>query len=938
MRRFILSLVVLFVTTASLAQQARVVNGSVVDTTEGPLENATINLKSASENLTTTTNASGAFHFAKVSAHEFVITITSVGFQDFSQAYTVSGKDGKTFSIQPIKLKMKLDELSEVIIEKNPITIKEDTVEYRAGAYKVREGAPVEDVIKKLPGVTVDKDGNVTAQGQAVKRIRVNGKDYFGGDVQTATQNLPADIIDNIQIIDDYGDKANVTGIKEGEPEKILNINIQKGKSKGNFGNATVGAGNKERYMGRISANNFKEDRQVSLLASINNTNGNAFNFNGGGRGGGARGANFGSGERGGSGGDGNTVTKSIGFNYRDAWGDKITSYGSYSFSGRSNSTTGSSYRQDLNPANIRTTSSSGNNSNESANHRVTWNVEYRPDTNNYIKITPYFSYASSNGSNAGLSNITAKRNDTSYYTLNKSGSHNNSTAPSAGSDLFYNHKFKKRGRNFSISSSIDYSSRLQNRDAQNEYHDSTSISLLATDSLRHQFIKTNAENTNTSIRFSYAEPLGKSTSLEASYSWNNSSTKSIRDADDINFVTGEKIRNIPQSNDYEYRYITNRYGLSLNRREEKYNVSLGIEAQPSLLTGIDNGRKITTNSRNLKFAPRARFAYNFARRNSLTLTYGGAGREPNFEQLQPVADSSNSKNIVIGNPNLKAEFTNRLRLQYNKVGLLSGTSLFANLSFDQTQNKIVRSSVNASEGTGRTTSYLNTNGFYGLNGNVSFTKPFNDRKFTATINASGNFDNNISFTDSKRNTGQNCVVSPSARFRIDFTDIIDVDINGSYTINKTVTQYTTYTRSTEVRSLNFGINGKNYFFKDWTLGYDFTKIINTGYISTVNSNPVLLNLYVERRFLKRNMGTLRLQGFDLFNQSTGISRTVNGTTITDVQNERLGRYFLLSFNLRLQKFGGKRFQRTPGQRNPDRILGEMRGGGGNRGGGRSNN
>jgi hypothetical protein len=231
---------------------------------------------------------------------------------------------------------------------------------------------------------------------------------------------------------------------------------------------------------------------------------------------------------------------------------------------------------------------------------------------------------------------------------------------------------------------------------------------------------------------------------------------------------------------------------------------------------------------------------------------------------------------------------------------------------------------VNATKGTGRTTSYLNTNGFYGLNGDVSFTKPFNDRKFTATVSASGNFDNNISFTDNKRNTGQNWVVTPSARFRIDFTDIIDVDINGSYTINKTVTQYTTYTRSTEVRSLNFGINGKNYFFKDWTLGYDFTKIINTGYISTVNSNPVLLNLYVERRFLKRNMGTLRLQGFDLFNQSTGISRTVNGTTITDVQNERLGRYFLLSFNLRLQKFGGKRFQRTPGQRNRDRAPGEM--------------
>lgn len=935
MRIFTLCLLALFISSLSLAQQVRTVSGTVIDTTASLLANVTVNLKSASENLTTVTTEQGAFHFPKVSSSEFVITLTSVGFQPFSQHYTISPKDGKAFVIKPIPLKMDLGELSEVIIERNPITVKEDTVEYRAGAYKVREGAPVEDVIKKLPGVTVDKDGNVTAQGKAITRVRVNGKDYFGGDVQTATQNLPADIIDNIQIIDDYGDRANLTGIKEGEPEKLLNINIQKGKSKGNFGNATVGAGTQERYMGRLMANNYNEDRQISLLGSINNTNRNTFNFNGGGRGGGARGANFGGGERGGSGGDGNTLAQSIGFNYRDKWSEKLTSYGSYSFSSRSNSTTGTSYRQDLNPLNIRTTSSASNNANKSANHRVTWNLEYRMDTSNFLKITPYFSYASSNGSNSGLSDITALRNDTSYYTLNKSASTNTASTPAAGSDLFFNHKFKKRGRNFSISSSIDYSARSQERDARNEYHDSTSYSLLSTDSLRHQVIGTDAKNTTTNVRFTYSEPIGQYTFLEASYTRNNSSTKSIRDADDINSITGEKVRNIPQSNDYEYHFITNRYGLNLNLRKVKYNFLLGVVAQPSNLKGEDHGRKITTDTRNFNLAPTARFAYNFARSHSLTLTYGGSSREPDFTQLQPVADSSNSKNIIIGNPDLKAEFTNRLRLQYNKVGLLNGTSLFTNLSFDQTQNKIVRSSVNDPKGTGRSTSYLNTNGFYGLNGNVSFTKPFNERKFTATVSTSGSFDNNISFTDNQRNTGQNWVVTPSARFRIDFTDIIDVDINGSYTINKTVTKYATYDRSTEVRSLNLGINGKNYFFKDWTFGYDFRKIINSGYISTVNSNPALLDLYVERRFLKRNMGTLRLQGFDLFNQNTGISRSVNGTTITDSQNERLGRYFLLSFNLRLQKFTGSRqFQRTPGR---DRAPGEMRGGGGgNRGGGRN--
>lgn len=906
MRIFVLS-TALFLSFASEAQKMRSVTGTVTDTTGAPLHGVTINLKSASENLTTISNAIGVFEFSNINAFEFIITVTSVGYESFSGPFSVPAKEGKIFTIKPIKLNVKIDELNEVVIEKNPITIKEDTIQYSADSYKVRDGAPVEDVIKKLPGVTVDKDGNVTAQGEPVKRIRVNGKDFFGGDVQTATKNLPADIIDNIQIIDDYGDKANLTGIKDGEPEKLINITIKKGKDKGHFGNGTVGTGTKGRYAGQLSANNFTENQQISLLASVNNTNGNTFDFNGGGRGGGARGKNFGSAERSSSGGDGNTTAHSIGFNYRGRWGEKLTSYGSYSFSGRNNQTTGTSFRQDMNPKNTRTTGSSGNNENKAVNHRITWNLEYNVDTANYLKVTPYFSYASSGVNTQRVSDITALRNDTTYYTENNSRSVSNASTPAMGSDLFFNHKFRKHGRNLTVSSSIDYSARWQQMDVLNDYHDSTAMELIATDSLRHQFIATDAKNTNTQIQVSYAEPVGKFTTIEASYSWNNSSTKSLRKADDIDFITGEKSPNIPQSNDYKYRFTTNRYGLTLNQRKIKYNFLLGIVAQPSNLTGMDYGRKIKTSSDNFNFAPKARFAYNFARRNSLTITYGGSSREPAFAQLQPVADSSNSKNIVMGNPDLKAEFTNRLRLGYRKVSVLSGTSLFTNFSFDQTQNKIVRSSVNSVEGTGRTTSYLNTNGFYGLDGNISFTKSFNNRKYSATVSASGNFDNNISYTDNQRNSGQNWVFRPSAIFRIDFEDIIDVDLNGSYTINNTITKYSDYISHTEVRSLHLGVDGKNYFLKDWTFGYDVTKIINTGYVSTVNSNPTLVNLYLERRFLKKNMGRLRIQGFDLLNQNTGISRTVNGTTITDVQNNRLGRYFLLSFNLRIQKFGGKK-------------------------------
>lgn len=901
------------ITSVSIAQ-TRTVSGTVTDTTGAPLNNVSVNLKSATENLNIETNASGVFHFTNVSSTEFTITITSVGYQGLSKTFSVNNKDAKTFTISPIQLRIKTSELNPVIITAtNPITIKEDTIEYKADAYKVREGAPVEDVIKKLPGVTVDKDGNVTAQGKQVKRVRVNGKDYFGGDVQTATQNLPANIIDNIQIIDDYGDRANITGIKEGDPEKVLNINIQKGKRRGSFGQGTVGAGTEERYLARVNANNFKDDRQIAFLGALNNTNANTFNFNGGGRGGGARGANFGSAERTNNT-DGLNLLKSLGFNYRDSWGKKISSYGSYSYAGRTSTIIGTSFSQDFNPQNITTTAKSSNSHSNTNNHRLTWNLEYKIDSANYLKVSPYFSDANSSSNSTSTSQISKSH----YFTLNNSSTQSSSSTPAGGTDLFYNHRFKKQGRNFSLNSSIDYSARTSNSDIQNTYHniDSTFAAQIVSDTSQYQDIVNLNKNTTVNIRGVYSEPISKYSAVDFSYAWNQSSTKSNRDVSDVNASTGNKTPNLRQSNDYQYQFTTNRIGLSIHTFKTKYNFLVGIVAQPSNLSGKDIGRKTTTDNKQFNWAPSARFAYNFARSHSLTITYGGSSSEPSFSQLQPVIDSSNIKNIIIGNPNLKPQFTNRLSIAYNKVGILTGTSLFSNLTFDQTQNKIVNSVINNPAGTGRTTSYLNTNGFYSLSGNVAYTKPFANRKFTATVSASGNYNNNVSFTDYQRNTGNNWLITPGARFRIDIPDVIDADINGSYAINRTTTKYSSYTNSTEVRTFTYGVDGKNYFFKDWTLGYDLTKVIYSGFVSTTNTNPTLLNLYAEYRFLKNKIATIRLEGYDLFNQNTGISRQVSGTTVTDIQNNRLGRYYLLSFNLRLQKFiGGRPNQRMPGDR-----------------------
>src|ERR1700744_588369 len=298
------------------AQTGREVDGKVIDTTKLGVPGASVTLKSdKGDSTVTVTDPTGKFVFPSVNGTKFTLTIASIGYQTLIKHYGLDN-DTKPAVLDDIILKAESTSLKGVtIVGVNPVTLKEDTVEYKASAYKVRENAPVEDLIKKLPGVDVDVNGNVTTQGKQVTKVRINGKDFMGGDVQSATKNLPADVVENIQMIDDYGDQANLTGVKTGEPDKIMNITIRKDKNYGYFGQATVGDGedalpqsqgipDQNRYIGSVNAFRFNGDQQMALLGSINNTNVNTFSFGsptgggggggfggGGGRGNAARGA-----------------------------------------------------------------------------------------------------------------------------------------------------------------------------------------------------------------------------------------------------------------------------------------------------------------------------------------------------------------------------------------------------------------------------------------------------------------------------------------------------------------------------------------------------------------------------------------------------------------------------------------------------------------------
>lgn len=856
----------------SFSQQTLSINGSVQDSTGSPLTGAFIKLISSKDSLTTSADINGKFTFPKVQSLQFKISAAFIGFNTYSKGY-IYEQATKIAKLDIIQLASAVNQLDEVIVTGViPVIVKEDTVQYDAQAFKVREGDAVEEMIKKLPGVTVDEDGKVTAQGKPITKIRVNGKDFFGGDVAVAIQNLPADIIQNLQIIDDYGDQAKLTGVKTGEPEKILNLNIQPDKKKGYFGRAEAGMGNDDRYRGRLRGNNFNGNQQISFESNLGNTGG----------------------------GNGITNAQSAGINYRDEWNKKLIVYGNYNFDNRNNNTIGTTARQTIFQKYTRYDDQASNNSSGSSNHRLNWNVEYKVDTLNYFKLSPNFSYNTSESINSGLTNTTLSR--ASSIRNNKSSDHTSS--PNFGGNLLFNHMFQKKGRNFSINTNFSYNQRGQNRNSENDYintDSSNNVSSLQ----RYQLRDDNNKNSRFRVNVSFREPVTKTSFLELNYDWNRSNTDNNRNTLDINPQTSQQTQNSLLSNNYRYQFTTNRIGLNYRVIKEKYNYTAGIVAQPVSLEGDNVTRDIHTSNKTFNWVPNARFVYQFSRTHSLTANYSGNSNQPGFYQLQPLTDNSNLQNTVIGNPNLKPEFNNSINLRYNQSDFKSGYTLFTNLSYNQTQNKIVTSRTSITDSIIRQeTRYLNTNGFYNLNANYAYSKPFSEKKYTITYYGSANYSNNIAFTNNQRNIGKNFLIEQGLKFRLDLDDITDAELRTSYSINKTKYTLSSY-RDRNANRYFVGLNGRNYFFTTWTLGYDFSKTINTGFNNTVNSNPIILNVYLERKLLKHNMATIRLQGFDLFNQNTGIQRDVFDNEIVDRQTNRLARYFLISVSYRIRKFGG---------------------------------
>ena len=922
MRNKILLFIISFVSLQDLSAQ---VKGRVLDSANNkPLDRAIVGLFSEANKADTSytiTNEKGEFSFATTPQSNFSVLITSLGYMNGKKFRRIYGGE-KNIDLGIITMVNMSKVLDEIVIHSLPITIKEDTVEYRADAFKVKENAVVEDLLKKLPGIQVDKNGNIKAQGKAVTKVKVNGKDFFGGDPKTATRELPANIVDKVQIVDDYGDQATVSGIKDGDPEKVMNIQLKKDKNTGYFGRFTAGVGDKDRYQASASGNYFKDKQQISFIGNSNNTS-----QSGGSGGRIAAGANRGNpiapaqdmsgsangsdlqlAQNGNGSSDGITTINSVGVNYRDDLSKRMTIYGSYTYTHRNSSGYRISSQQNIFSTGTFLNNQDNNFENAGDNHRLFFNIEYNIDSFNYLKISPAFTYNTNTGNNKTVFDYftnNAKTSDGYYNTVMSS------TAPNFSGSLLFNHRFRKRGRNLSMNINAGTSqnnSEQDSRNSTNQYNSPAGTTNL------FLFNAQQNENHNNGIRLTYTEPLSKVRFLDVALSHNLSYSRNDKRVYDIDPFTSIKQINPGLSNEYENNFFNNRVNVSLRTTEKKYNYTLGLSVLPVDLRGLS----ITKDSayrpiRRVNVFPVARFSYNFSKTRSLSVNYRGDAQQPGFMQLQDVLDSSNRQYQTRGNPYLKPSTIHNLNLFYNDFNFSSGRVLFSSLSFNTIQNQVINNTVRIGTSGAQLTTPDNVNGYYNVSGFYNYNRPYKNRKYILSLNGVLNFNHNINLVDSIRNIGRNWVASQGFNFEFNYKELLELAAGANYTLNsityKNRSIYQTLLQNDQYSSWSITSNVNVNISKTLILKYDFEYMINQGLTGLVGKNIAILNASIEKQLFKKKNGLIRLQGLDLFNQNSNISRSISANSIIDSRSNRLNRYFMVTFTYRLQKFNNKQQQ-----------------------------
>ena len=915
----------------------------------------------------------GNASLAKVRKGTYILKAELMGYKTYEKELLVE----KNVNLGDIKMEedVKVLDAASVSAVGNPIIVKKDTIEYTASSFKTSDNDMLEDLLKKLPGVEVASDGSITANGETIKKITIDGKTFFLDDPQLASKNLPAKMIEKVKVVEKKSDQAIFTGIDDGNEETIIDLSVYKGMMNGWFGNLSAGGGHdvpdpgyyndehtflKEgwRYQGAGMIGNFKEDSQISIILNANNTNNRGFNDMAGSMMQGMRGGGggMGRGMGGFGGGNGETTSWMGGLNGSfDLFDGAMELAGNYLYNGSERVVEEESSKITYMENGSRLLNdNSGYSTTGSQGHRFGIRMDHEFSKNTSLLFEPQINFGSGSFSEySDFSTKTAMGADTTFTNRGFTNSFGDNRNWSTSGRLLFRQRLGKAGRTISLN--MNYSFSNNDMDSWNQSNTQTDVNAdgLYENDIVDQFYKQNSRSSSVSGRLVYTEPLTQYLFLEGSYQYSWSSSKSIKDA--FNGIDSRDEGNVITQDGYDManpdptysssilnRNINHQAGVTISWQKDNINAQIGMRALPQNTFNETNGE--TYRNDVVNWSPTARIRYRFSDYTNMMFNYNGRSSQPSTSQLMPVPDNTNPLNISLGNPYLKPYFNHSARLNFGYTNRQSFTSVHTDFSGGMVQEAITNAQWYDKSGV-QYSIPVNGPGTGNVSGRVMVNSPIGKSDFSIMSMTNARYNQSTSYIGTGSLDSDKYYDAGKAEFNYELfnADFPDLGNTDAFTVNKirsmNLSQMLRLTYRNDFVELvaggrtnlskswytlesanqNATWNNNVSFEMNWTLPFGMNLIGDLNYnwyngYTTRQEPEFIINAEITQLLFKKTC-TLALRAYDILNQAKNLSVTDASNYHQEVRNNTLGRYVVLSFTYRFGTFGGNRGNRGPAGR-----------------------
>lgn len=898
-----------------------------------PLEGAVAVVDSSS--MHGIANAKGEIEIKNVPRKEIELVITFMGYKEYRKKINTDIATN-VVNLGIVKMTETASEIDEVTIdgEAPPVIQKGDTTQYNASGYKVNPDAMTEDLIKKLPGVKVDENGKIEAQGEEVKKVYVDGKELFGKDPTTAIKNLPANMVQSIQMFDEMDEQSKFSGYNSGNNERAFNIVTTKGLTSAGFGSAEAGWGMDEGAVQRYgiggNAGYFADKQSFMINANTNNINQSRFGsgdmFGGGGRGG-----RFG-------GSQGLQKKTAAGVTYATELIKKLKLDFSYTFDNTDNTSERDTWREYFETDKVakKNYGSSSWSNNDNYNHRASLNLEYDITPKDRIQFRSSVNFQNSETrdvQNAYNIEYGKQQQASLYDTINKNWSDNNNYRDGSGMNfsLLYMHAFDKAGRTFSLNMSANLNNSNNDSDQNGKTFSNSALNTGDApiwDTINNdQYVQDLTNSQSYEATASYTEPLGKYSRLLFNYTFlldNSMSDKRAYEDRDMMKIYDSI------SNSFQNSVMRNRLGMGYNYNDGKNNLSAGLDVEYNYQQKERTFPAVERlpDHRFPSLAPNITYNYYLEKRRYINVQYNGSTQVPSIEQLQGVVDNSNTLMLTAGNPDLKQAYRHSLRVRYNVSNAEKMTNFFVGINIDNTLNSIMNNTYTVREPMTiygfhidptvlrgvRFSQPVNMNGNWAIRSMAGYSFQLKPIKSNINLDGSYRYSRQPSYYEQVKNLSNSNEFSLGVGLTSNISENIDFDLRSqsSYSFasntSKTDTRYFSETISARVNIIFL----KNYVFGT-NLNYNYYSNAST---TSFDDQYILWNASLSRKFLKHNRGEIKLSANDILKQNISYRHTINDTYLEDTRTNVLGRYFMATFTYRfstMDKYKGKMPERGRG-------------------------